>query len=102
MSKKQLYCSFNILQWNLISILFIFYIFRSSLAIGEEAEKVQLNNLIYAIEKELPFDALGLFNVDLTTLTSIFSSVMTYLVIMVQFNETEKSKTDNSTTSNEE
>ena len=82
--------------------MFISYIFRSSLAIGEEAEKVQLNNLIYVIEKELPFDALGLFNVDLTTLTSIFSSVMTYLVIMVQFNETEKSKTDNSTTSNEE
>ena len=43
--------------------------------------------LICEFEKELPFDALGLFQVDLTTLTSIFTSVMTYLVIMVQFHD---------------
>ena len=59
---------------------------------GPEHDRLRLKNLIHEIEKELPFTALGLFRVDLTTLISIFSSAMTYLIIMVQFYDAEKNK----------
>ena len=57
---------------------------------GPEHDRLRLKNLIHEIEKELPFTALGLFRVDLTTLISIFSTAMTYLIIMVQFYDAEK------------
>ena len=57
---------------------------------GPEHDRLRLKNLIHEIEKELPFIASGLFRVDLTTLISIFSTVVTYLIIMVQFYDAEK------------
>ena len=62
--------------------------FRSFLADdGTDRERVELKNLIYEIKWETPFDAMGLFIVDLSTITSVASSIMTYLVIMVQFHQ---------------
>ena len=64
---------------------------RSCLVMDSSREtRVQLYNIISEIEREAPFKALGLFSVDLTTLTSIVSTAMTYIVIMVQFEDSEK------------
>ena len=52
-------------------------------------ERLAILNLVYEMDKETPFTALGFFDVDQTTLTSLVSTVLTYLVIMVQFQQTE-------------
>ena len=50
--------------------------------------------LIQRIESEGPFTALDFFNVDRALVTTTFSTVVTYLIIMIQFNlcETSESK----------
>ena len=63
-----------------------YILFRPYIATGTAEQKVELKSLIYEIKSEAPFDAMGLFTVDLSTITSVLSTVMTYLVIMVQFN----------------
>ena len=42
--------------------------------------------LIQKIDTEEPFTALGFFTVDKTTLTSALATVVTYLIILIQFN----------------
>ena len=42
--------------------------------------------LIQKIDTEDPFTALGFFTVDKTTLTSALATVVTYLIILIQFN----------------
>ena len=48
-------------------------------------ERTQLKSLIRKIETESPFDALGFFTIELSTLTAILSTMLTYLIILIQF-----------------
>ena len=47
-------------------------------------EKQLLTNFISELATVAPFTGLGLFSVDLTTFTSILSTVLTYVIIMLQ------------------
>ena len=53
--------------------------------IVEKAMKSKYLMLIQKIETEEPFTALGFFAVDKTTLTSALATVVTYLIILIQF-----------------
>ena len=59
--------------------------FRPNLLKGTKHEKTHLKSLIRRVETEAPFTALGFFDVELSTLTSIVSTVLTYLIIIIQF-----------------
>ena len=48
--------------------------------------------LIQEIESEGPFTALDFFNVDRSLVTTAFSTVVTYLIILIQFNLCKKSE----------
>ena len=50
---------------------------------GESKKYVML---MEKIKDEGPFDALGYFEVDKTTLTAAVGTVATYLIILIQFN----------------
>ena len=53
---------------------------------GEEKENVMF--LISDIKEEGPFTALGFFNIECSTLTSLVSTILTYLIVLVQFQPT--------------
>ena len=44
-------------------------------------------NIIENIQDETPFTASGFFNVDRSTLTAIAGATLTYLIILVQFDD---------------
>ena len=46
-------------------------------------------NIIENIQDETPFTASGFFNVDRSTLTAISGAVLTYLIILIQFDDGE-------------
>ena len=48
-------------------------------------EMTRLKNLIRQIELATTFDALGFFKIELSTLTSLGSTILTYLIILAQF-----------------
>ena len=50
--------------------------------------------LIQEIESEGPFTALDFFNVDRPLVTTAFSTVVTYLIILIQFNLCKNSETN--------
>ena len=60
---------------------------RSHLLTASKYEKMLLKNLISKIENETPFDAMGFFNIELSTFTSTISMFLTYLIILVQFKD---------------
>ena len=45
---------------------------------------MQMEDVISQIELEAPFTALGFFNIELSTMTSIISTVLTYIIVLVQ------------------
>ena len=45
-----------------------------------------MTRIIHLIELEPPFTALGFFDVQQSTLTAMASSILSYLIILVQFN----------------
>ena len=49
----------------------------------EEKEKALI--LICEIKEEGPFTAMGFFNIERSTLTSLVSTILTYLIVLVQF-----------------
>ena len=54
-----------------------------------EAELIasdELEDVIYKMETEDGFTALGFFNVDKTTLTGLISTIVTYIIILLQWN----------------
>jgi hypothetical protein len=51
----------------------------------KENEKDELYQLIGIISEISPFSAMGLFEVNKKTLTSIFGTILTYLIITIQF-----------------
>ena len=53
----------------------------------ESGERKSLNILIMKIAREKPISGYGLFQMDRTTLTSMISVVLTYLIILIQFKQ---------------
>ena len=69
-----------------ISTHSLFWIYsRPMLLRATKPERTHLKSLIRKIETESPFDALGFFTIELSTLTAILSTMLTYLIIMIQF-----------------
>ena len=68
----------------------ILFIIKCNLSGREEyttvGENLQYRNLIENIKDEEPFTALGFFNVDKTSVTAILGTVITYNIILIQFN----------------
>ena len=50
---------------------------------------MQKSKLIYQIEQEPPLTALDFFEARRSTLTAIVSAIFTYVIILVQFNQSE-------------
>ena len=67
---------------------------RSHRLNGTDQEKLLIEDIMSQIESEAPFTALEFFNVELSTMTTIISTVLTYLIIMVQFNPTKTNEQD--------
>ena len=55
-------------------------------AVSYQEEK-KLLDLIYQVQEETPFTALGFFDVDRSTLTSILATSATYIIILLQFDQ---------------
>ena len=53
----------------------------------ESGESKSLNILITKIGREKPISGYGLFHMDRTTLTSMISVALTYLIILIQFKQ---------------
>ena len=51
----------------------------------KDDDKEELDYYISELEAETPFSAWGFYSVEKTTLTSLLSTVITYLIIMIQF-----------------
>ena len=52
---------------------------------SREEDKEELDYYISEMEAETPFTAWGFYSVDKTTLTELLSTVITYLLILIQF-----------------
>ena len=67
-------------------------VFRDHLEICNNHETVKLSNVIAQMESEGAPSAWGYYTVEKTTLTSLLSTIVTYLIILVQFNGSENEK----------
>ena len=55
------------------------------ITLTEDCYSKKIKNLIRTIEEETPFSANGFFNIDRSILTAIAGAVLTYLIILIQF-----------------
>ena len=55
---------------------------------AEAGDSKELRNLIGKISRANPISGYGLFQMDRTTLTSMISVAITYLIILIQFKQT--------------
>jgi hypothetical protein len=60
-------------------------VYRAAALKCKENEKEELYQLIGIVNETSPFSAMGLFEVNKKTLTSIFGTILTYLIITIQF-----------------
>ena len=51
----------------------------------ENRKKEQLEIEVWSMDKEGTFNGLGMFEVTMSTMSTFLSTLMTYLVIMIQF-----------------
>ena len=67
----------------------IIILIRKKLSVSDVSyqEEKRLMDLIYQVQEESPFTALGFFDVDRSTLTSILATSATYIIILLQFDE---------------
>ena len=56
------------------------------LSVADRGDKKKLLMLIQNIEREEPFTAFGLFNVNMSTLSGVLGTIATYTIVLVQFN----------------
>ena len=61
-------------------------------------DRTTLENLIARMEAETPATAWGYYAVEKTTLTSLLSTIVTYLIILIQFKSSEPSSDTESVT----
>ena len=59
--------------------------FRDMYTIASEATRLEIFKVINKIKEEGPLTASGFFNVEKSTLVSMFSTILTYIIILVQF-----------------
>ena len=78
----------------LICHYIILNVSRSHRLNGTDQEKLLIEDIMSQIESEAPFTALEFFNVELSTMTTIISTVLTYVIILVQFNPTKTNEQD--------
>ncbi len=50
-------------------------------------DKIEVENLIAEMESETPFSAWGYYDIEKTTLTSLLSIIVTYIIILIQFKQ---------------
>ena len=62
-------------------------LYRDAYVAGPEEQRPRLYALMKAWEAEGPFTACGFFTVGRPSLLAIFSTVVTYFIIMFQFTE---------------
>ena len=69
--------------------LMIIILIRKKLSVSDVSyqEEKRLVDLIYQVQEESPFTALGFFDVDRSTLTSILATSATYIIILLQFDQ---------------
>ena len=67
------------------------YTFRDLLLNCDYNESRRVYNIIGKVQDETPFSAYGFFNIERSTLTTMMATILTYLIILVQFDEGEKS-----------
>jgi len=67
----------------------IIILIRKKLSVSDVSyqEEKRLLDLIYQVQEESPFTALGFFDVDRSTLTSILATSATYIIILLQFDQ---------------
>ena len=53
-------------------------------------EKEKVLYLIIEIKEEEPFTALGFFRIERSTLTTILLTILTYLIVLVQFQSDDR------------
>ena len=58
---------------------------------GKNGNKTEAMLMIYEIDREQPFHALGFFYVERSTLTSLVGTILTYLIVLVQFAQSTES-----------
>ena len=49
------------------------------------AQQGALLMLIQNVERQGPFDAFGLFSVNITSLSSVMGTIVTYVIVLLQF-----------------
>ena len=49
------------------------------------AQQGALLMLIQNVERQGPFDAFGLFSVSITSLSSVMGTIVTYVIVLLQF-----------------
>ena len=84
--KKLQLLSFQILYFFIFMIIVLIRKKLSVSAVSYQEEK-KLLDLIYQVQEETPFTALGFFDVDRSTLTSILATSATYIIILLQFDQ---------------
>ena len=84
--KKLQVLSFQILYFCIFMIIVLIRKKLSVSAVSYQEEK-KLLDLIYQVQEETPFTALGFFDVDRSTLTSILATSATYIIILLQFDQ---------------
>ena len=62
-----------------------FILFRKLLLSADPNTEKIIADIVHQIDEETPFTALGFFNVERTTLTSLVATILTYLIILKQF-----------------
>ena len=56
------------------------------LADCDENQTKVIKRLIHKVCDEEPFSAMGFFTIDRSMLTSLMANILTYLIILIQFN----------------
>jgi len=69
-------------------------LFRVAAKGSDDQTKEVIAQLIDLVNETPPFTALGLFDVNRSTLTSIFGTILTYLIITIQFQMDSQPKSD--------
>ena len=76
---------FSILLLNYFLCIWIAFFDRVAAEGGDLNQKEELSQLIDLVNEAPPLSAMGLFDVSRSTLTSIFGTILTYLIITIQF-----------------
>ena len=72
--------------YNRLKCIFLSLFRKEYEGIDEEKIRRKYLMLIHNIENETPFTAYNLFNMDKSLISTAFTTTLTYLIILLQFN----------------